>query len=548
MRRLLWLVALAPALRAQSEADIRAAVSRALVPLQSSTANFVAKRACVSCHHNILSILAFHEARDRGFKIDSAVLGAVEEKTFRGLRKPEALDEAIQATTLNDPTPDESFLLMAANAAGIEPDLITGVYARRLANWQRDGHWVTSDFRPPHSSSNFTATATAVYAIKRYMPDELSAERDACLRRARHWLAATRPLSTEDASFRLLGLLWAPGSNEDIDAAQHDLLAMRRRSSGWAELRGYDPDAYSTGQALYALRGISTDASFWRAGLKFLLSTQAADGTWHVGTRMLSPADVSPKYFTTGFPYGKDEYISYAASCWAVMGLLSALPEAARRLPPRGSPQDWSPQLKELDPLMVAAPDAKKVKLLLARGVVPDDRAVRIAAAYRGSAASIKLLLDAGAKIPPKALVLASMSGDIENVRLLLARGAEPSVAALSQAVTFGYPEIVRTLIAAGAPAKIKEKSGINLLHWAAIANRAAVIPELVKAGVPINATDENGYTPLMYAATIDFGDTETLKALLRAGADPKIRNNDHRTAREQAHHFGHAALEAALR
>jgi len=45
-----------------------------------------------------------------------------------------------------------------------------------------------------------------------------------------------------------------------------------------------------------------------------------------VRTRMLSPADVSPKYFTTGFPYKKDGYLSYAASCWAVMGLLAGLP------------------------------------------------------------------------------------------------------------------------------------------------------------------------------------------------------------------------------
>jgi hypothetical protein len=94
----------------------------------------------------------------------------VEEKTFRGLRSTTALDDAIQATTLNDPTPDESYLLMAAHAAGAQPDLVTAVYARRLARWQRDGHWVTSDFRPPHSSSMFTATATAVRAIQLYMP------------------------------------------------------------------------------------------------------------------------------------------------------------------------------------------------------------------------------------------------------------------------------------------------------------------------------------------------------------------------------------------
>jgi ribonuclease D len=64
---------------------------------------------------------------------------------------------------------------------------------------------MTSDFRPPYSSSEFTATATAVAAIGAYMPEELGAERDAALGRAVTWLAASWPRSTEDAAFRVMG-------------------------------------------------------------------------------------------------------------------------------------------------------------------------------------------------------------------------------------------------------------------------------------------------------------------------------------------------------
>jgi ankyrin repeat protein len=74
------------------------------------------------------------------------------------------------------------------------------------------------------------------------------------------------------------------------------------------------------------------------------------------------------------------------------------------------------------------------------------------------------------------------------------------------------------------------------------------MIPALVEAGVPLNASDESGYTPLIYAATIDFGDAEAVKILLQAGADRNIRNGEGRTALEQASHYGHALLEAALR
>src|ERR1700741_2132975 len=100
MRTLLMVLMLAQTLSAQSVSETRSAVTRALPILQRSASAFVAKRACVSCHHNILPILTFHLAQSRGFNIDSAVLGAVEEKTFRELRNPNALDDAIQAATL----------------------------------------------------------------------------------------------------------------------------------------------------------------------------------------------------------------------------------------------------------------------------------------------------------------------------------------------------------------------------------------------------------------------------------------------------------------
>jgi ankyrin repeat protein len=598
MRFLIVLAFMAQTLSAQSLPDVRAAVTRALPILQRSAGEFVAKRACVSCHHNILTILSLDLARSRGFEIDASVLRAVEDKTFRELRNATALDNAIQATTLNDPTPNDSYLLMAAHDAGIAPDLVTAVYARRLVRWQRDGHWITSDFRPPHSSSFFMATATAIRAIRFYMPEELRGERDASIRSARQWLFENTPVSTEDGAFRLMGLVWSDASRQEISAAARDLRAMQKSNGGWPQISHSDPDAYSTGEALFALReaGVSTTDAVWTKGLMFLLSTQAKDGTWRTRSRMISPAEVSPPYFPTGFPYGKDEFLSYAGSCWAVMALLSALPESPNRIGPQEStssttadPPSWlrvalfgtAQQLATLldsglDPnsrtnkngttvLMAAAPDAEKVRLLLERGADAKARvatgaaandALTIASVYRGTAPSLRVLLAAGAEAqPPESvrvrnspLVLASMTGDFENIKLLLENGARPEEKALAEAVTFGYPDVVRALIQGGANAGIVENSGINLLHWATIANRPQLIAPLVEAGVPINATDDNGFTALMYAATIDFGNTDVLNALVRAGADKKIQNREGRTPLAQARHFRLSHLEPALR
>jgi hypothetical protein len=52
----------------------------------------------------------------------------------------------------------------------------------------------------------------------------------------------------------------------------------------------------------------------------------------------------------------------------------------------------------------------------------------------------------------------------------------------------------------------------------------------------------------LMYAATLDFGEAASLKALLKAGADGNIANSEGRTAREQAKFLHLSQLESALR
>ncbi len=571
----------------------RTAIERALPALERSAKRFVSQRSCVSCHHNILPILTLRLASSRGFRIDAVALQEIERKTFRQLTAARAFDDAVQGLAVADPTPNDSWLLIAAHTAGLTPDLTTAVYAKRIASWRRDDHWTTSDFRPPHSSSVFTATATAIRAIDAYLPPRSSDTRAAVLNGARRWLAAAAATSTEDATFRLLGLVWSKAPQQDVVSAAADLRSRQRAGGGWPQLPAYSPDAYSTGEALYALHEAGfADADAWRRGIAFLRATQQADGTWHVRTRMISPAEVSPPYFTTGFPYKRDEYLSYAASCWATMALLTAVP-ARDSTPLLAAPVTSavfpsSPLFDEAlfgtaaqmaahanvnwnvttangtSLLMAAADDPEKVKLLLMHGVDARYRApsghdaATVAASYGATAASIELLLNAGADAePPSAakamrspLLFASMSGDLETVRLLLERGASANPrpnpsgdSPLSEAVTFGHAAVVRALIRAGAKTDLVERTGVNLLHWATITNRADVIPELAKAGVDVNAIDEHGFTPLMYAATIDFGDTTTLRALLAAGADRRIRNAAGRTPLQQARRLGYEQI-----
>ncbi|MCH7989036.1 MAG: alpha/beta hydrolase fold domain-containing protein [Planctomycetes bacterium] len=84
-----------------------------------------------------------------------------------------------------------------------------------------------------------------------------------------------------------------------------------------------ESDAYSTGQALYILRetGWPTWSPKFQRGVGFLLKTQRDDGSWFVQTRA-KPVQV---FFDNGDPHGKSQFISVAATSWAVATLAGAL-------------------------------------------------------------------------------------------------------------------------------------------------------------------------------------------------------------------------------
>jgi len=544
---------------------------------------------CFSCHDHALPMLTLRTARERGVAVDEAAASQVAAKGFLSTPDLTSIDHAVQDTMIVDPAPSDGWALLAAHAVGVQPNLVTAVYARRIATWQRpDGHWPTGDARPPQSYSLFTATALALRAMHLYMPAELGKETHERSARARTWLIKTEPHSTEDSTYRLLGLYWAGASADECRRAAHDLLALQRPDGGWAELPHMQPDAYSTGDALVALHEAGavavTDAA-WQKGLHYLLSTQEADGSWHVHTRMLSPAAVSPPYIESGFPYGHDQYLSTDATCWAAMALMLALPKTATPSNPE-APANLSPaglkpwmemalfgtaaELKAqldagLDPnsktpegttlLMMAAPDAEKVKLLIDRGADVRAKAksgytaLMVATTYFGTSPSVRLLLEHGAEARPgkgvtfeaSPLFLAAMAGDRDNIALLLAKGADPNrrmdvlgmfpSSPLFTAVAFGEPAVVQALLKGGADIHERDNDGMTALHWAVVAHHPEAVKALLAAGADVNAVDHFGYTPLLYAATIDFGDSETATVLLQAGADPNLKDKKGKTA-----------------
>ena len=134
----------------------------------------------------------------------------------------------------------------------------------------------------------------------------------------------TEPRYHQEQVFKILGLAWAGESAEDLQDLAQAVLDQQRDDGGWSQLSGMQSDAWATSQSLVALRiagNLATSDSAYQRGLEYLLRTQFDDGSWFVRGR--SFPFQSP--FDSGFPFGRDQWVSAPATAWAVMAMTLAL-------------------------------------------------------------------------------------------------------------------------------------------------------------------------------------------------------------------------------
>jgi hypothetical protein len=329
-------LAVAPAARADDPAPdpaaVRAAVARSLPLLQDGALTFRERSEgrCISCHHQGLILPTVALARERGFPIREKLARAEVDRVhgFYARRRDvyeRALTDAAaakRADAYGNFTVHVGYWLWGLAAEKVAPDEVTAAAARLLAAKQSDdGHWDFEDAaRAPMQAGDFTTTALAVFVLQQYGPKEDAEAMGRRVARAREWLLANRPRTTDDKAFRLFGLHWVQAGAEERQKAVAQLLADQRPDGGWGQQDNMPTDAYATGLALVALHqagGLAVSDPAYRRGVAYLLKTQRDDGSWFVKTRAIP----SNPYFESGFPYGKSQFISYAGTCWATMAL-----------------------------------------------------------------------------------------------------------------------------------------------------------------------------------------------------------------------------------
>ncbi|HET9370559.1 MAG TPA: prenyltransferase/squalene oxidase repeat-containing protein [Vicinamibacterales bacterium] len=318
------------------------AVERGLDLLIKTSPTFIKKGGCNSCHNQMLPAAAQAFARSRGIVSEPAVA-----------QLPAELSDATMERYAEYSVPGGAgvnaltYELFAADLTGTPLDARIRAQIRYIkAQQQPEGHWrggsgsLTNNAqqalsrpaaaRPPLSFDAFSPTAYMIRALRSYGQPQDDADTRQRIERAARWLLNAKASRTQEHAFRVLGLVWASADRRSIDAAARALQSLQRADGGFSQLPTLSSDAYATGVALFALHeaGMSPVHRVYQAGLKFLLTTQAADGTWHVKSRSL---EFQP-YFESGYPYGRDQWISAAGTSYAVLAIAAAVPiEAARR-------------------------------------------------------------------------------------------------------------------------------------------------------------------------------------------------------------------------
>lgn len=308
------------------------AIARALPLLQRTSDGFlvsgvVRQQQCVSCHQQTLPAVSFALARERGYTLDDVSLARQLQDQANYWRKK---DKVIKSYERIVPQPDfptvVGYGMMGFAALNYPADDLTDAMAWFYLDAQLpDGTWETMDYRPPMEDGPIEAVAFGIRALQLYPLRGREAECRERIERAQAWLAQAKPVTFGQQLFQLMGLGWAGEAPAALQPLALEILRQQRPDGGWAQLDGLDSDAWATGQALYALATTGTlkvTDSAYRRGVAFLLRTQFDDGSWYVRSR----AWPFQPQFESGFPHGKDQWISAGGTAWAAMALLLTQP------------------------------------------------------------------------------------------------------------------------------------------------------------------------------------------------------------------------------
>lgn len=225
-----------------------------------------------------------------------------------------------------------TFLLMSQAPRGSkDPRADARALATALAESQTaDGSWVPAgQFKMQQRSADEAMEVVTLWSVLALaQASEPTAEETAAAKKAREWLksreASSAQTNTSIEKLMLQAML-ARHDGDDATAKKltDELLKLQHADGGWGWLKDRkESDLLTTGEVLYGLSYLGRDGkdAAVRKAWQYLLAAQDKDGKWPFVADTIS---ASKK------PDRKDgDYIyTYWTTAWAVIGMLSTLPD-----------------------------------------------------------------------------------------------------------------------------------------------------------------------------------------------------------------------------
>ena len=263
--------------------------------------------ACVSCHHVNYAVWGLTEAQRIGLEAPGGDIAWLTEA---------AIDFMAQPDKARSMSIGPMLLGMQEAHAGVHP-----VLAERLVDLQTSsGRWRARgqfpDQRRPVAESDAVATMWSLLVL----PDAELASSEAA-KAAMAWLQdAPAGVGYEWLAAKML-LAQALGDEPTAAEVQAELLAGQNPDGGWGWLPGDASNAFSTGQALYALSRMGllaedgADARACDRAQRFLIADQSDDGSWPVPSAAISSEPNEER----------DVIYHFWGTAWATIGLARSL-------------------------------------------------------------------------------------------------------------------------------------------------------------------------------------------------------------------------------
>jgi hypothetical protein len=313
-----------------SESDIRQSVNKSFQILEKSGYLFTerSRQKCAGCHHTTLTSMVAALAREKGMPVIDSFSNKRLEAMIRNLKFVSNPNLINQFLTVNFNAP---YTLLGLYAENYPPGIITDISVDYMISQAKpDGSFLTESGRVPLETGDIHCAAFAIRAIQLYASAAKKNRVEALVKSTRHWLETQNPDQQQEIVFQLLGMQWC-GSRQDLKLfVAQKLITMQHADGGWSQLTSLGSDAYATGQALYALCEsgmVKPTDEIYQRGISYLLKTQESSGTWYVQTRSYG---IQP-FFSSDFPPNDEsQFISAAATNWADLALLEALPDKVK--------------------------------------------------------------------------------------------------------------------------------------------------------------------------------------------------------------------------